>query len=186
MEQFRVVEGIAEGAGGDQTGGAVDRLEDAYVRNAPAALRLAYFLTGDRDAAQDLLQDAFVRVCARMRHLHAVDDLDAYLRRTMVNLFTSALRRRKVERAWLAKERATATAATSAHDPAERDEMWRALQTLPVRQRAAVVLRFYEDLSEHEAAHVLGCSTRALNSLVTRALQTLRAGRTDGSEGEET
>jgi RNA polymerase sigma-70 factor (sigma-E family) len=182
MEQFRVVEGIAES---EEARRPADRLEDAYVRNAPAALRLAYFLTGDRDSAQDLLQDAFVRVCARMR-LHAVDDLDAYLRRTMVNLFTSALRRRKVERAWLARERASAIAATSDHDPAERDEMWRALQTLPVRQRAAVVLRFYEDLSEHEAAHVLGCSTRALNSLITRALQGLRAGRSEVQEGEET
>jgi DNA-directed RNA polymerase specialized sigma24 family protein len=129
MEQFRVVEGMAEG---DQPGRTADRLEEAYVRNAPAALRLAYFLTGDRDAAVDLLQDAFVRVCARMRHLHAVDDLDAYLRRTMV--FTSALRRRKVERAWLARERATLTAAAVEHDPAERDEMWRALQRL-VRAR---------------------------------------------------
>src|SRR5262245_5970041 len=190
MEQFGIVEGMAE-AEGEAEGQAdrpKDRLEDAYVRNAPAALRLAYFLTGDRDAAQDLLQDAFVRVCARMR-LHAVDDLDAYLRRTMVNLFTSALRRRKVERAWLAKERATATPATAGFDPAERDEMWRALQRLPIRQRAAVVLRFYEDLSEHEAAHVLGCSTRALNSLVTRALQTLRAERSedrDRVEGEAT
>lgn len=179
MEQFRVVEGMAEGNEGGGAGRTAGRLEDAYVRNAPAALRLAYFLTGDRDAAQDLLQDAFVRVCARMRHLHAVDDLDAYLRRTMVNLFTSALRRRKVERAWLAKERATSAPATIEHDPAERDEMWRALQRLPLRQRAAVVLRFYEDLSEHEAAQVLGCSTRALNSLVTRALQALRADRAE-------
>jgi DNA-directed RNA polymerase specialized sigma24 family protein len=121
-------------AEGDQPGRTTDRLEEAYVRNAPAGLRLAYFLTGDRDAAQDLLQDAFVRVCARMRHLHAVDDLDAYLRRTMVNLFTSALRRRKVERAWLARERATFTAAAVEHDPAERDEMWRALLRL-VRAR---------------------------------------------------
>src|SRR5512132_2296819 len=179
MEQFGVVEGISDG----QARPAADRLEEAYVRNAPAALRLAYFLTGDRDSAQDLVQDAFVRVCARMRHLHAVDDLDSYLRRTMVNLFTSALRRRKIERAWLVRQRATPNAVASNHDPTERDEMWRALQRLPVRQRAALVLRFYEDLSESEAAQVLGCSTRALNSLVTRARQALRA---DRSEGEET
>jgi DNA-directed RNA polymerase specialized sigma24 family protein len=74
-----------------------------------------------------------------MRHLHAVDDLDAYLRRTMVNLFTSALRPRKVERAWLARERATFTAAAVEHDPAERDEMWRALPRL-VRAVALAVL----------------------------------------------
>jgi len=52
--------------------------------------------------------------------------------------------------------------------------MWRALQRLPIRQRAAVVLRFYEDLSEHEAADVLGCSASALNALVRRAMATLR------------
>jgi RNA polymerase sigma-70 factor (sigma-E family) len=155
--------------------GKVDRLEEAYLRSAPAGLRLAYFLTGDRDQAQDLVQDAFVRLGARFRHLRPIDDVDAYLRRTIVNLFSSSLRRRRTERAWLAKQHGAEPAITSPSDPAERDEMWRALQALPDRQRAAVVLRYYEDLPERDAAAVLGCSSRALNSLIARALGTLRS-----------
>lgn len=153
---------------------SMDRLEEAYVRNAPAALRLAYFLTGDREQAEDLVQEAFARVAGRFRHLRGVDELDAYLRRAVVNLFSSGLRRRKLERAWLDRERSGHVEHHVDHDPAERDEVWRALQRLPERQRTAVVLRFYEDLPEREAAALMGCSAGALNSLVVRAMQTLR------------
>jgi RNA polymerase sigma factor (sigma-70 family) len=59
-------------------------------------------------------------------------------------------------------------------DPVERDEVWHAILGLPARQRAAIVLRFYEDLSERESAEILGCSTGALNQLVARATATLR------------
>jgi RNA polymerase sigma factor (sigma-70 family) len=70
-------------------------LQDLYVRHAPAALRLAYFLSGDRETARDLVQDAFVRVAGRLRHLREPDEFDAYLRRTIVNIHTSRLRRPK-------------------------------------------------------------------------------------------
>jgi RNA polymerase sigma-70 factor (sigma-E family) len=149
------------------------RLEDIYVRNAPSALRLAYFLTGDRELAEDLMQEAFVRVAGRFRHLREPDDLPAYLRRTIVNLFTSQLRRRRLERAWLRREGGREPAASNADLPV-RDDLWRALALLPERQRAALVLRYYEDLSEEESARVLGCSTGALNQLVVRARTTLR------------
>ena len=155
--------------------GRVDRLEEAYLRSAPAGLRHAYFLTGDRDQAQDRVQDAFVRLGARFRHRRPIDDVDAYLRRTIVNLFSSTLRRRRTERSWLAKQYGAEPATAPGSDPADRDEMWQALQSLPDRQRAAVVLRYYEDLPERDAAAVLGCSSRALNSLIARALATLRS-----------
>ena len=168
---------------GDEVLAPTDRLEEAYVRNAPGALRLAYFLTGDREAAADLVQEAFARVAGTFRHRRRVDDLDAYLKRTVVNLFSSRLRRTRVERSWLTRERATwIERSTPAHDPGERDEMWRALQRLPERQRAAVVLRFYEDLSERETASMLKCSTGAVNSLVVRALHALRAEIPQGEE----
>jgi RNA polymerase sigma-70 factor (sigma-E family) len=150
------------------------RLEDLYVRNAPSALRLAYFLCGDRDAAQDLVQDAFVRVAGRFAHLRTPDAFDAYLRRTIVNLFTSQLRRRRLERAHLVRERAAAASPHVDDDPALRDELWRALGHLPSRQRAAIVLRFYEDLSEKETAEILRCSAGAANQLVTRGMAALR------------
>jgi RNA polymerase sigma factor (sigma-70 family) len=141
----------------------MDRLEEAYVRNIGSALRFAYFLTGDRDIAEDLVQEAFVRVAGRLRHFQAVDQMDAYLRTTMINLFRSSLRRKRLERAWAQRQRLDGTReAMQAEDPSDRDVVWRALQHLPRRQRAAVILRHYEDLSERDAARILGCSVRAL------------------------
>lgn len=150
------------------------RLEDLYVRNAPGALRLAYFLTGNRELAEDLVQEAFVRVAGRFRHLRMPDAFDAYLRRTIVNLYTSQLRRTKLERAYVARHGADPSIASESGDPAARDELWLALQTLPERQRAAIVLRFYEDLSEQQSAEILHCSAGALNQLVVRGMATLR------------
>jgi RNA polymerase sigma-70 factor (sigma-E family) len=150
-------------------------LQDLYVRHAPAALRLAYFLSGDREVARDLVQDAFVRVAGRFRHLRQPDEFDAYLRRTIVNLHASRLRRLKVERSSLAREASLPVPAAVEEDHEVRDEMWHAILGLPPRQRAAIVLRYYEDLSEHQAAEVLRCSVGAVNQLVVRAMATLRA-----------
>ena len=148
-------------------------LEELYVRNAPQALRLAYFLTGDRSVAEDLVQEAFVRVAGRFGHLRQPDTMPAYLRATIVNLHTSHLRRRRVERDWIQKQ-APQVALVPAYDPGPRDELWEAMKVLSPRQRAAVVLRYYEDLPERDAAQALGCSVGALNQLVVRALTTLR------------
>jgi RNA polymerase sigma-70 factor (sigma-E family) len=151
-------------------------LEELYERHAPSGGRLAYLLTGDRALAEDLVQEAFVRVVGRFRHLRVPDAFEAYLRRTIVNLHTSQLRRRRVEREYLERERAVARPATpTMPDVGTRDELWQALQELPPRQRAAVVLRFYEDLSERETASLLGCSPSAAKSLIARAMDTLRA-----------
>jgi RNA polymerase sigma-70 factor (sigma-E family) len=150
------------------------RLEDLYTRHAPAAMRLAYFLTGDRDLAGDLVQDAFVKVAGRFGHLRVPDAFDAYLRRTIVNLFSSHLRRLRLERRALARQRPSGRPEHRDVDVAEHDAMWSALQTLPPRQRAAVVLRYYEDLSERESAEVLCCSVGAAKQLVTRGLTALR------------
>ncbi len=149
-------------------------LEELYVRHAPAALRLAYFLTGDPEAARDLVQDAFVRMAGRFRHLRQPDAFDAYLRRTIVNLHASGLRRLRAERSSLAREAALTVPPAHADDHGARDEMWHAILSLPPRQRAAIVLRYYEDLSESQSAEVLRCSVGALNQLVVRAMATLR------------
>ena len=159
-----------------EVSGSVDRagaLEELYVRNAPAAMRLAYFLTGDRDQAEDLVQEAFVRVAGRFQHRRVPENVHAYLRRTIVNLFTSQIRRRRLERRWLHRQAVELTT-TGPEDNTLREDLWRALEVLSQRQRAAIVLRYYEDLSEREAAGVLGCSLGALNQLVVRATATLR------------
>jgi RNA polymerase sigma-70 factor (sigma-E family) len=150
------------------------RLEDVYVRHAPAALRLAYVLSGDPEMARDLVQDAFVKVAGRFRYLRQPDAFDAYLRRTIVNLQTTRLRRLRVERSSLAREAAFPVAAVEEGHEA-RDEIWQAILGLPPRQRAAIVLRYYEDLSERQAAEVLRCSVGALNQLVARAITNLRS-----------
>jgi RNA polymerase sigma-70 factor (sigma-E family) len=150
------------------------RLRDLYVRHAPAASTLAYFLTGDRDAAEDLVQDAFAKVAGRFRYVRVPDAFDAYLRRTIINLFTSQLRRVRLERRELARQRSHAATEHRDVDPAERDAVWKALQTLPPRQRAAIVLRYYEDLSERQTADVMRCSRGAAKQLITRGLAGLR------------
>ena len=151
-------------------------LERLYEQHAPAALRLAYVLTGDRDLAEDLVQDAFVRIIGRLGQLRHEQAFDAYLRRTVVNLSYGTFRRRRVERAWLARERGATVRRDDedADEIEERDELWQRLAAVAPRQRAALVLRYYEDLSEEQAAAVLGCTTRALRSLTSRGLQTLR------------
>jgi RNA polymerase sigma-70 factor (sigma-E family) len=149
-------------------------LGELYVRHAPQALRLAYFLSGDRDAAEDLVQDAFVRLAGRFRHVRLPDAFEGYLRRTIVNLFTSRLRRLRLERLDLIRRRAERPSTVDPQDVGGRDEAWHALLALPQRQRIAVVLRFYEDLSERETAEVMGCSASAVNSLIARSMATLR------------
>ena len=155
-------------------------LEDLYVRHAPEAIRLAYLLTSDPHLAQDIGQEAFIRVAGRYRHLRSPGAFDAYLRRTVTNLCMSHHRRRRVERAYAERERATPERAAELPDVASRDEIIIALRSLPMRQRAAVVLRYYADLPEHDVAEALGCSVTAARSLVFRAMETLRA--TIGSE----
>ena len=154
--------------------GQAEGLAELYVRHAPAALRLAYMLTAQRELAEDLVQDAFVKLAGRFLHLRKPEAFEAYLRRMIVNQFLSHLRRRKVELAYLESEGAEARRAPAQLDVTERDEMWLALQRLPERQRAALVLRYYEDLSERDAAEVLRCSTAAVKSLVARGMETLR------------
>jgi RNA polymerase sigma-70 factor (sigma-E family) len=155
----------------------VGRLGELYLRYADDATRLAYLLTGDRALAEDLAQDAFVRLAGRLAHLRDEGAFEAYLRRTVVNLSRSYYRRRKVERAYLERHPpATPNAEAPAADPGERDALWRALAALPQRQRAALVLRFYEDLSERQIADVLRCPVGTVKSLVSRGLSTLRTG----------
>ena len=155
-------------------GSSLSGLEERYVRHAPSALRLAYFLTGDPEAARDLVQDAFVQMVGRFRHLRQSDAFDTYLRRVIVNLHTSSLRRLKAERSSLAREAALMVPAAIEDRREARDDMWDAILSLPPRQRAAIVLRYYEDLSEWQSAEILRCSVGALNQLVVRAMATLR------------
>lgn len=150
-------------------------LAELYERTAPAAVRLAYLLTGDRSVAEDITQDAFVRVSGHLAHLREDGSFDAYLRRAVVNLAKNHFRRRAVERSFL--ERARPATASPGHEQplVEREVTMAALARLPQRQRSAIVLRFYEDLSEDSIAQILRCRNGTVRSLVTRGVQALRA-----------
>jgi RNA polymerase sigma-70 factor (sigma-E family) len=149
-----------------------DRLADLYVAHAPEGIRLAFLLTGDWALADDLVQDAFTRLVGRLQHLRDPGAFGAYLRRTIVNLATSHFRRRRVERAYLERE---AAAPSSEGNPNEALDgtMHAVLLRLPQRQRAAIVLRFYEDLSDVQASEILRCSQGTVRSLVSRGMKTL-------------
>lgn len=139
-------------------------------------MRLAYLLTGDAQHAHDLTHEAFVRCVGRFAHLRSHAAFDAYLRRAIVNLHTSGIRRRYIERRWVRMETArVADASTSLPDVGSREDLWRALGQLPPRQRAALVLRYYEDLSEQDTAATLRCSVAAVKSLVALGSEALRA-----------
>ncbi len=150
-------------------------LEDLYLRHAGHGMRLAYLLTGERAAAEDLVQDAFIRVASKTSRLESDAAFAAYLRKTIVNLHTSLMRRRKVERAYLKREASRPATDAVLPDIDAQDEMRRRLLALPPRQRAALALRYYEDLSESEAAEIMRRSPGAVKSLTSRGLRALRA-----------
>lgn len=146
-----------------------DRLGELYRRHGSDALRLAYVLTGSREGAEDVTQDAFVRIGRKILGLKDPDHERAYLFRTVINLSRS--RGRKLSRERAAVARLELQAQIPQPGP---DETWSRLLSLPPRQRAALFFRFYLDQSEASSAEALNCSTSALKSLVNRGLKTLR------------
>ncbi len=154
---------------------ATGRMAELYRTHAPAASRLAFLMTGDAARAEDLVHDAFVKVIGRFGDIRDPDAFGAYLKRTVVNLANSFFRRRRLEREHLEVEgRALRDEPPGERDPVEREQLWKALGTLPPRQRAAIVLRFYEDLSEQQTAYVLGVPVGTVKSMVSRGLDALR------------
>ena len=173
-ERSRVLKAMSQSAGIVRTVVQEETdLEELYVRHMPGAVRVASLITGDADLAQDIAHDAFLRSVGRFRHLRQPEAFEAYLRRAVVNACTSHFRRRKVEAAYL-RGQARADAPADEPDHGRRDELRAALRALPPRQRAAVVLRYYADLSEQQAGEALGCSAAAVRSMVARAMETLR------------
>lgn len=138
---------------------------ELYEGRFDAMVRLAYVLTAGSSAAEELVQDAFERL---HRRWDTVEQPAAYLRVAVVNACTSWQRRALLERRWTSGLRVTSTAE---HQP---DGLRDAIARLPTRQRAAVVLRYYEDLPEAEIATILGCRIPAVKSLLHRALKSLR------------
>lgn len=155
------------------------RMSELYRVHVVGAMRLAFLLTGNQSVAEDLVHDAFVRLFGRFADLRQGDEFDAYLRRTIINLSRDRYRRGQVARRFLARQRRSFVEDLAA-EVGDREDVLRALLRIPHRHRAALVLRYYEDLSEAQAAEVLECSTTAFRSLVARARDGLREVLTNG------
>jgi RNA polymerase sigma-70 factor (sigma-E family) len=145
-----------------------------YVEARQQALvRFAYLLTSDHHTAEDLVQTALAKTYLTWDRLRDRGAIDAYVRRIIINENTSMWRR-----AWKRRERSTDQLPDRGHsdpDADNRDAMWQVVQTLPPKQRAAVVLRYYEDLSEADTAEVLGCSVGNVKSQTSRGIAAIRA-----------
>jgi RNA polymerase sigma-70 factor (sigma-E family) len=140
-------------------------------------LRYAVMLTGDPHLAEDLVQDTMVRVQLHWRRVAAADVPETYIRRMLTNAFVDLHRGSWLRRVILRAdpdESVPAPAPGPDDTTADRDEVWVLLATLPRRQRAALVLRFYEALSDAEIAHVLDCPVGTVRSLISRGLARLR------------
>jgi RNA polymerase sigma-70 factor (sigma-E family) len=149
------------------------KLRRLYADLAAPAQRLAFLLTGDEDLAQDIAHDAFVRLYSRFRAIRDPNSLDAYLRRTIVNLARDHFRRRKVERSFIQRH-GSEESPSSISDVETAHSLWEALSHLSYRHRAVLVLRYYEDMSEQQAADVPDCSVSAVKSLTARAIRNMR------------
>lgn len=155
-------------------GSAADDFTEFVRGRSTALLRTAVLLTGgDRGQAEDLLQGVLERMFVRWRRIR--ESPEAYARRALVHAAVnrSRTRRRRPEIPLLDPGAAVSAAdATSSVD--ERDLLVRALLTLPPRQRAVLVLRYFDDLSEVDTAIALGCSVGTVKSAASRALARLR------------
>jgi len=137
-----------------------------------ALVRSAYLLVGDRGHAEDVVQSALVKTLGAWARLAAVEAAEAYTRTTMVRLAARAARRRwrgEVATAELPDEPSAGV------DPSTAVDVRAALRRLPWPQRAVLVLRFLDDLSEQQTADVLGCSVGTVKSRTSRGLAALRA-----------
>lgn len=140
---------------------------------SPALLRTAYMLTGNRADAEDLVQTALAKTYLSWDRIREREAVDGYVRRILVNTQTSFWRRRKIdERPTEVLPERAGRDETADHDL--HDALWNALTGLPKRQRAMVVLRYYEDLTEAETAQLMGVSVGTVKSTTSRALAKLR------------
>ncbi|MFZ0529494.1 MAG: SigE family RNA polymerase sigma factor [Propionicimonas sp.] len=164
---------------------AAGSFEDYVITRSAALQRFAFLVTHNRDDAQDAVQDALAGLYPRWRQVSSRGNVDAYVRRSIVNAHVSAWR--KVRRVFPTEDVAATPAAPVTGDAAQAiadtDQAMRLCAQLSPVQRAAVVLRFYEDRSFAEIADILGCPEGTARSHVHRALVALR-GRLDGESGE--
>lgn len=152
---------------------------EAYVEGAmPRLVGLAYAMTGSKPDAEDLVQDTLATVITKWSRVSGAENVDAYVRRTMVNTLISKKRRKwtteVVSHEAVTADRAQPVSAGVAQQVTDRDAVLGLLRQLPDRQRAVMALRFYEDLPDAQIAQALDCSEQAVRSAAHNAMKTLR------------
>ncbi|MDP3893075.1 SigE family RNA polymerase sigma factor [Nocardioides sp.] len=159
---------------------------EEYAASAwPSLYRSAYLLAGNHADAEDLAQQTLLQAYRSWTKVSRADQPAAYVRRMMTNLYISERRPRSRRLELLTDQPPEPRSATSA-GPEEHLVLWPHVATLPPRQRAVIVLRYYEQLSEREIADALGCSVGTVKSTAHRALKTLRAAiGPEAHDGEE-
>ncbi len=157
-----------------------------YAASAwPWLYRCSYLLTGNHADAEDLAQQTLLQAYQSWAKVSRADQPAAYLRRMLTNLYISQ-RRPRARRLELLTDALPEPRRASTAGPEDRMALWPHVASLPPRQRAVIVLRYYEQLSEREIAEALGCSTGNVKSTAHRALQALRAAiGSEAPDGEE-
>ena len=147
-----------------------------FVRvHSTALLRSAYLLTGDRLEAEELVQDTLVRLYPNWSRVVAADVPLAYVRRSLTNNFLNARRRRSAGDLLFAEPPEQPYELDLGSRLSDRQLVRQLLDGLPARQRAVLVLRFFEDLEDTEIASIIGCRRGTVRSIISRGLQQLRA-----------
>ena len=147
---------------------------DLVAARSGALFRTAYLVVGDHQLAQDLVQEALVKAYLAWPRLRDVTKAEVYVRRTIVTTAISWRRRRSFHERPVDPLPDTSVA-DQTDGFAARDELWGPLLELPPRQRAAIVLRYYEDLTEAQTAEAMGCAVGTVKSTVAAAMTRLRA-----------
>ncbi|WP_194893943.1 SigE family RNA polymerase sigma factor [Catenulispora pinisilvae] len=163
---------------GDDTDGYDVEFREYMVSRWGGLVRFAYGLTGDRGHAEDLAQTALAKAYASWSRVRRAEDPDAYVRRILINANHRRFRKRRVEERTGDVPVDVLQGLTIADDTGafdEREALMSALMELPPKQRAVVVLRYWDGLTETQAATVLGCSVGTVKSQASRALAKLRA-----------
>jgi RNA polymerase sigma-70 factor (sigma-E family) len=146
----------------------------------PGLLRYAVVLTGDADLAQDIVQEVLARTQVRWNKIARSDSPDAYVRRMVLNEYLSWRRTWAVRNVRAVGERLIdlsdrrGESRDYAQDVVDTDELWNRLATLPRKQRAVLVLRYYEQVNDDEIAYLLGCAAVTVRSNASKALKALR------------
>ncbi|MGY0233550.1 SigE family RNA polymerase sigma factor [Longispora urticae] len=148
--------------------------EEYVTARGPGLVRLARLLCGDPHRAEDLVQDVLAKAYARWRKISGTERPDLYVRQMLVNQNRSWWRLGRNRELAVSEPAATATVAGAESGVVERDALWRMVLSLPQRQRAVLVLRFYEDLDDAAIAEILDVSPVTVRTHAMRALARLR------------